>query len=215
MDLMKQFKEKILPVKKNNTIKAETNKSGSEKEMMNVLLDALQNRVFVDNYPVKNVIDNSNLYTHITMTDDHTNTETDVYNDADATTEGFAKENLAKYITEKMASSSTKGHEEVRLVNSEVSNFDHSTANKARSLIHAYNTDVSQSSLDPLVMRFEQIADVLDRPNGVDEAVKTIALMSIINPTTVCNVKCPFAKLEDENDFLQSIIQKLKCIESP
>lgn len=211
---MKQFKEKLIPVKKNTTTKAETSKTGSEKEMMNVLLDALQNRVFVENHPDENEIDNSDVCASVTMSHDCTSTETDINNDADTTIEGFTQENLSKCITKKTAFSS-KGPSEIRLVNSKDSNFDHGTVNGYRSLIHAQNTDVSKSTLDPLVMRFERIADVLDRPNGVDEAVKTIALMSLINPTTVCSAKCPFEKLEDENDFFQTIIHRVKCIKLP
>lgn len=69
---------------------------------------------------------------------------------------------------------------------------------------------VSRSSIGPLVLRFAKVINMLDRSDGVDEAIKTIGIPTALKNSAVLEVKCPFDKIVDEEALVKTILKKLK-----
>lgn len=71
-----------------------------------------------------------------------------------------------------------------------------------------------KKSTDPIVMRLRRISDMLDRPDGVDEALKwaTASAATLVPSITLDRVKCPFDTLVDDNALAETVLHRLKTL---
>lgn len=79
-----------------------------------------------------------------------------------------------------------------------------------RDVRNKYLQGISKSSFNPVVLRFAQMINVLGRSNGVDLAIKTIGIPTILENSAVFDVKCPFDNVVDEEALVKTILKKLK-----
>lgn len=98
----------------------------------------------------------------------------------------------------------------VRFRNSKKSIRSSKTMNSGKRNIRTISPGVTKPSFSPLVLRFAQVINVLDRSNGVDEAMKTLGISTILKNSVVFDVKCPFDKIVGEEALVKSILKKLK-----
>lgn len=76
------------------------------------------------------------------------------------------------------------------------------------------DVDASRPPDDPLLERFVRLADMLDRPDGVDEAVRAVlTIPSFLNRSAVLDERCPFDRLvDDDEQLVTSIVRRLRCL---
>lgn len=94
--------------------------------------------------------------------------------------------------------------------------FNQSKGSTPSKFDNYYNLKVQKlyrkKSSDPILMRFRQIIDVLDRPNGVDEAYKSATAWTSNLSITLDHVEFPLNTIVDDNALVESVLQRLKTL---
>jgi hypothetical protein len=82
--------------------------------------------------------------------------------------------------------------------------------NSEKRNIRTISSGVTKPLYSPLVLRFAHVINVLDRSDGVDEAMQTLGISTILKNSAVFDVKCPFDKMVGEEALVKSILKKLQ-----
>lgn len=235
--LLDSLSNKLKSFKYNNSTAAlETRLSETDKQIMQILLKNLRTEVMNDDeHDTVSIADNTKItrrYPGYNMKCRCTNSK-NVGKSVDFAVKHYTvnvKENiLAKNvatttttITDLVGSSTAEErgdypNDGVDHIGSKPVQLFDKTKDPKPSKFDRYNNPKIQKmnrkmSPDPLLMRFKRISDMLDRPDGVDEALKSaIASTATMAPSIALDhVKCPFDTLVDDKALTESVLTRLK-----